>query len=358
MPNLRFKTKANVEHPSMNDHNVISIDLAKNVFQVCHLNQHNKVTMNRKVTRPKLLQTVLKLDAKIIVMEACYSSNHWGRVLQDNGYTVKLIPPHQVKPFVIGNKNDHNDAIAIAEASQRPKATFVPVKSYEQQDIQSLGRIRDRLVKTRTSVANQMRGLLAEYGIVFEKTISTLRKNVPSILEDAENTLTHTARNFVFELYDELVELDGRIKKNEATTLGLLENNDDYKRLLTIPGFGPIVSQTTISSINNAEQFQNGRQFSAWVGLTPKQHASGDISRMLGMSKRGNQTLRKQLIHGARAVIRWVEGKTDPLSLWVINLLNAKPTCKVVVALANKLARIAWAVLFKGETYNVNKLAA
>ena len=342
----------------MNNDSVISIDLAKNVFQVCHLNKHNKVTTNKKVTRPKLLDAVRKLDATTVVMEACYSSNHWGRMLQDNGFTVKLIPPHQVKPFVVGNKNDHNDAVAIAEASQRPKATFVPVKSYEQQDIQSLGRIRDRLVKSRTAVANQMRGLLAEYGIVFEKKIATLRKQIPSILEDAENTLTHTARNFIFELYDELSDLDERIKNNEATTIRLLENNDDYQRLLTVPGFGPIISQTMISSINSADQFQNGRQFSAWIGLTPKQHASGDMSRMLGMSKRGNASLRKQMIHGARAVIRWIEGKTDPLSLWVINLLATKPKCKVVVALANKLARIAWAVLFKGETYNANKLAA
>jgi transposase len=160
----------------MNNHSVISIDLAKNVFQVCLLNQHNRVTSNKKVSRKKLLDSISKLDAKRVVMEACYSSNYWGRILQNLGYTADLIPPNQVKPFVLGNKNDHNDAIAIAKASLRPKARFVAVKSLPQQDIQSLDRIRDRLIRTRTSIANQLRGLLAEYGVITKKTLLALRK--------------------------------------------------------------------------------------------------------------------------------------------------------------------------------------
>ena len=177
----------------------IAVDLAKNVFQICLLNEHNKVTFNKKVRRARVLDSVLKLDANRIVMEACYSSNHWGRVFQQQGYQVDLIPPHQVKPFVVGNKNDHNDAIAIAEASLRPKSSFVAVKSLEQQDIQSLDRIRDRLVKGRTSVANQLRGFLAEYGVIIEKKIASLRKEVPFIVEDAENQLTVTAREFIYD---------------------------------------------------------------------------------------------------------------------------------------------------------------
>lgn len=336
----------------MNENNVISIDLAKNVFQVCLINEHNKIEFNKKVRRARLVQTVLKLDCKRIVMEACYSSNYWGRHFQELGHTVDLIPPHQVKPFVVGNKNDHNDAIAIAEASRRPKATFVRVKTLEQQDIQSLDRIRDRLLKSRTAVVNQLRGLLAEYGVILEKTINAARKEIPVILEDPGNRLTSTAREFVYSLHQELMRTDRQVKSNEEKANQLLSQNDDYIRLQTIPGIGPIVGRGLISSINDPNMFKNGRQMAAWIGITPKQHASGDQSRMGGISKRGNHTLRKQLIHGARAVIRWCEGKDDHLSLWLQNLLQKKPKSKVIVALANKLARISWAVLSKKEPYN------
>jgi len=336
----------------MNKNSVISIDLAKNVFQVCLINEHNKVVFNRKIRRNNLVQTVLKLDCKHIVMEACYSSNYWGRAFQQLGYSVNLIPPHQVKPFVVGNKNDHNDAIAIAEASKRPKASFVAVKTLEQQDIQSLDRIRDRLVKSRTAVANQLRGLLAEYGVILEKKMAALRKEIPMILEDPDNQLTVNSREFINGLYQELIRHDERIQENETKAGQLLSQNDDYKRLQTIPGIGPIVGRGIISAVSDPKMFKNGRQMAAWIGVTPKQHASGDQSRMGAISKRGNHNLRRQLIHGARAVVRWCEGKEDALSLWLQNLLQKKPKSKVVVALANKLARIAWAVLSKGEDYN------
>ncbi|MCP3999928.1 MAG: IS110 family transposase, partial [Gammaproteobacteria bacterium] len=241
---------------------------------------------------------VMQLDAKRIVMEACYSSNYWGRVFQQNGYEVNLIPPHQVKPFVVGNKNDSNDAVAIAEAALRPRASFVRVKSYEQQDVQSLDKIRHRLIKARTALANQMRGLLAEYGLVFKAGIRTLITELPFALEDAENELTYTAREFLRELEIELLYLTERIKQVEQTADKLLAQNDDYLRLQSIPGIGPTISRAMISSINDANQFNNGRQMAAWIGITPKQHASGDRSRMGGISKRGNQTLRRQLIHG------------------------------------------------------------
>lgn len=340
----------------MNNNSVISIDLAKNVFQVCLLNQHNKITTNKKVRRSKLLETVLNLEARRIVMEACYSSNYWGRVFQQHGFQVDLIPPHQVKPFVVGNKNDHNDAIAIAEASMRPKATIVAVKTLAQQDIQSLERIRDRLIRSRTALANQLRGLLAEYGVIVEKKVAALRSNIPLILEDAENALTLMSRKFISGLYEELLSLDKRIASTEKSSASLLVNNDDYKRLQTIPGVGPVISRNIICAINNAKQFKNGRQMAAWVGLTPKQYASGEVSRMGGISKRGNQTLRKQFTHGARALIRWCESKDDALSLWLQKLLKTKPKCKVITALANKLARIAWAVLAKGVDYNAKAL--
>jgi transposase len=340
----------------MINNSVISIDLAKNVFQVCVLSQHNKITMNKKVRRTKLLETVLNIDAKRIVMEACYSSNYWGRLFQQHGFQVDLIPPHQVKPFVMGNKNDHNDAIAIAEASMRPKSTVVAVKTLAQQDIQCLERIRDRLIKERSALANQTRGLLAEYGVIIDKTVAALRLKIPLVLEDAENSLTPIAREFTHNLYEELLSIDRRIAATEKLSESLLVNNDDYRRLQTIPGIGPVTSRGIICAINDAKQFKNGRQMSAWVGLTPKQHASGEVTRMGGISKRGNRVLRRQFNHGARAVIRWCEEKDDALSMWLKKLLKTKPKCKVIVALANKLARIAWAVLAKGEEYNAKML--
>lgn len=340
----------------MNNDNLISIDLAKNVFQVC-LFENNKPVFNKRIKRHKLLETVQQLNATRIVMEACYSSNHWGRQLIKMGYDVALIPPHQVKPFVVGNKNDHNDAIAIAEASQRPRATFVAVKSLERQDIQSLYRIRERLMRARSAVANQLRGLLAEYGIALSKKVATLRKEVPFVLEDAENDLTTTARFFIYDLYQELHELDNKIEAKQATLTELLSAREEYQLLQSIPGFGPVVSGHMMAAIDDPKQFKNGRNLAAWIGLTPKQIASGDHSKMVGISKRGNTTLRKQLIHGARAVIRWCDKKDDPLSLWLQGLLKRKPTNKVVIALANKLARIAWAVLAKKQPFALEKMA-
>lgn len=334
------------------NNNVISIDLAKNVFQICLLNKHNKVVVNKKVKRSSLLNSILKLEAERIVMEACYSSNYWGRVFQQQGYQVDLIPPHQVKPFVVGNKNDHNDAIAIAEASMRPKATFVSVKSLAQQDIQSLDRIRNRLIKARTALINQLRGLLSEYGIIIEKKSSAVRKAIPFILENVDHQLTMTAREFIHELYQELLGFDQRIQAIDLKSASLLSDNEHYRRLQTIPGIGPVVSRGIICAVTAPEQFTNGRQMAAWIGMTPKQYASGDQSRMGGISKRGNRQLRRQLIHGARAVVRWCEGKDDPLSVWLQQLLKTKHKNKVVVALANKLARIAWAVISRGEAYN------
>jgi transposase len=267
---------------------LVSIDLAKNVFQVCAMDGEQKIVFNKKVSRNKLLHTLCQFEPTTVIMEACYTSHPWGRAIQALGHTVKLIPPYQVKPFVVGNKNDHNDAIAIAEASRRPKASFVPVKSLEQQDLQSLQRIRERLIKHRSATGNQLRGLLAEYGIVLPKGLRYLRAQVPLILEDAEQPLTVVARDFIHRLYRELVGHDKQIGEIEKELAALVEQNDDYQRLLTIPGIGPVIATTLLASVGDANYFKNGRQMAAWIGLTPLQHASGDKSRMVGISKRGD----------------------------------------------------------------------
>jgi len=287
----------------MNKHSLISIDLAKNVFQVCLLNKYGKPIVNKKVRRNQLLQTVQQMDAPRVVLEACYSANHWGRQFEKAGFTVDLIPPHQVKPFVVGNKNDHNDALAIAEAAMRPRVSLIKAKSIECQDLQCLFRIRDRLIKTRTAVTNQLRGFLSDYGIVMKRSMASLRKQIPQILEDATNDLTMITRGFVHELYLEIICLDDKIDKKDRELLALLKGNENYRRLTTIPGIGPIIAGHMIAAIGDPKVFKNGRAMAAWCGLTPKQHASGDQSRMVGISKRGNSILRRQLVHGARAVV-------------------------------------------------------
>lgn len=331
--------------------NLISIDLAKNIFQVCVFDEGMKVNANKKVSRAKLLDTLRQYEPTQVVMEACYSSHPWGRAIQSLGHHVDLIPPYQVKPFVVGNKNDHNDAIAIGEASRRPKASFVPVKTLEQQDIQSLQRVRERQVKHRTAISNQLRGLLAEYGVVMPAGIHKLRAQVPQILEDAEQTLTVVARQFINQLNNEFQALETRIAFTESELKALLKDNKDYNLLQTIPGVGPMTASAMIATVGDPNYFKNGRQMAAWIGLTPKQHASGEKSRMQGMSKRGDRHLRKLLIHGARTVLNWCKGKTDKLSLWLQSLQRRAHDCKVMVALANKMARIIWAVLKTQQPY-------
>lgn len=333
---------------------VVSIDLAKNVFQVCGLDHHHQIKHNKKISRKNLLDALRQLPADLYVMEACYSSNPWARAIEALGYQgkVKLIPPHQVKPFLIGNKNDANDAVAIAEAALRPKARFVAIKTLEQQDLQSLDRIRNRLVKHHTAVINQLRGLLSEYGIAAPKGPHNLKANIPFILENPSNALTPTARQFVNSLYLECQQLSERMVTVERDTNALVQCHPDYQRLQSIRGIGPVTATALIASINDANQFKNGRAMAAWLGLAPSQRSSGDNTVMGGMSKRGNAHLRQLLIHGARTVMNWCTNKTDKLSLWINNLLKRMHPCKAIVAVANKIARIAWAVLAKKTVYS------
>lgn len=333
------------------NNSVISIDLAKNVFQVCVLNEYRVVVLNKKIKRQDLLKTVSKLEPNRVVMEACYSSNYWGREFQSLGKDVGLIPPHHVKPFVVGNKNDANDAVAIAEVSFRPKTAFVSVKTLDQQDLQSLHRIRDRLLKSRIALTNQIRGLLAEYGVVLPISHSVLRKELPFVLEDAENKLSIIARSFISDAYEELLFLETQVQLKTKALAAVLELNDDYQRLKEMPGIGPIVGSALIAAVGNAKQFKSGRQMAAWVGLTPKLYASGDNMRMGGITKRGNKQIRKLMIDSARAIVNWVKNKSDRLSQWIKSLLTRMHYSKVLIAVANKLTRIAWVILSRNENY-------
>lgn len=329
----------------------IGLDLAKQVFQVHGVDRQGKAILRRRLRREQMLAFFDKLPACLIGMEACSSSHYWARELSKRGHEVRLIAPQFVKPYVKSNKNDANDAEAICEAAGRPNMRFVPIKTIEQQDMQAVHRIRSELVKQRTAKANQIRGLLAEYGIVMAQRVDRLRQAIPEILEDAGNGLTTPLRRLLKGLQDDFVQLDGRVAELDQEIQRQATENTAAKRLQQIPGIGPITATALVSAIGDGSQFRRGRDMAAWVGLTPGQHSSGGKDRLLGISKRGDAYLRTLLIHGARSVLRTATNKEDPRSRWLKSLSARRHKNIAAVALANKNARIAWALLTKGQDY-------
>lgn len=262
-----------------------------------------------------------------------------------------MIAPQFVKPYVKSNKNDAVDAEAICEAVQRPNMRFVPSKTIEQQDMQSLHRIRSQWVARRTAQANQVRGLLLEYGLIIPVGINHVRKVLPSILEDADNALSGLFRELLNELYEELVHLDKRIQTLEQKLVTLSVNNEDCKRLLTIPGIGLLTATALIAAIADVSVFKNGRELAAWLGLVPKQHSTGGKQTLLGISKRGDSYLRTLLIHGGRSVIRVAHKHQDKRNRWIGDIKQRRGENIANVAVANKNARIVWALLARKENY-------
>jgi len=329
----------------------IGLDIAKNIFHLYAVNRMGKTIKKKQLKRIKLLEYFAQLEPCTVAMEACGGANYWAREMQKLGHEVKLIAPQYVKPYVKGNKNDYNDAEAIAEAAQRPSMRFVPIKSVEQQDLQNIHRQRELIKKSRTALVNQIRGLLAEYGIVIHKGLSSVRKDLPSILEDAENTLTFRSRALFADLSEELGLLDTRLKKCEKQIEESNRGNDICQRLDEILGIGSITASAVYMTAGDGKNFVNGRHFSAWIGLVPGQHTTGGKPRLLGISKRGNAYLRTLFIHGARSVLMHSANKTDRFSLWAQALLTRRGHNKACVAVANKMARMAWVIMAKGETY-------
>ncbi|MGY5744548.1 IS110 family RNA-guided transposase, partial [Vibrio cincinnatiensis] len=260
-----------------------------------------------------------------------------------------------VKPFVGRQKNDANDARAICEAYSRPNLHFVPVKSVEQQDLKAIRSVRKRLVENRTALSNQIRGLAAEYGVVFPLSIKALRSHLPLALEDAENALSPVMRNLLQTLYCDLVSLSEEIDEVTQSVTMLSQQNPKYEAIRNIPGFGPILTAALISEVGVGNQFKNGRQFSAWCGLVPKQNSTGGKSSLGSLSKNGNRELRSLLIHGARAVVRYGANKTDAMGAWLRGLIARRGKAKAIVALANKLGRVAWHILAKNSEYDLNQ---
>jgi transposase len=339
----------------MTDHKLVSIDLAKTVFQVCRFADGNKVLSNKKISRKKLSQEIAQLSPTTVVMEACYSAHYWGRVFESYGHTVQLVPAQHVKPFVRGNKNDANDAVAIAEASLRPNMRFVRVKTIEQQDIQSLHKIRERFVSHRTRINNQTRGLLSEYGLVAGEGFKALKALIHEALES--DSLTELFKEEVSSIYEELLDLEERLKRVNNKLKAIAEQSEFCRLLMTIPGIGVINATAIYAAIGDGKQFATARDFAVWMGLTPQHYASGTKSYTGKITKRGNRYLRKQLVHGARSLMNRSKGKTDKLNVWINDLKARRGQPKACVALAHKLARICWAVLTKGEEFKPTMMA-
>jgi len=332
----------------------IGIDLAKNVFQLHGVNRHGKAVWKRRLKRDQWLQAVLDQAEPgcEIGMEACGGAHHWARELECRGYTVKLIPPQFVKPYVKSNKNDANDAEAICEAMSRPNMRFVTVKSVAQQDIQATHRIRAELKDQRTAKSNQIRGLVAEYGLVAPLTMRALRAAIPCWLEDADNGLTDHFRMLLHGLQADLVALDDRVLDLDRQIEKLANSNEVTRRLQQLRGVGPMVATALVATVGDAKQYHKGRQMAASLGLTPRQYSSGDRHRLFGITKRGDVYLRTLLIHGARAVVSQAKHKDDRLSRWVTGIAIRRHPNVAAVALANKTARMAWAMLRNETDYD------
>jgi len=321
----------------------IGIDLAKNVFQVHAVNEYGKTVLKKQLKRDQMAKFFANLPATLIGMEACSGAHYWARKLTGMGHDVRLMAPQFVKPYVKTNKNDAADAEAICEAVARPNMRFVPVKNIEQQAVLSLHRVRQGFISARTAQANQIRGLLSEYGIIIPQGISNITKLVPDLLEDASNELPGMFRLLVDRLMDHFKELYRQVAEIDVQIKAWHRQSDLSCKLEKIPGVGPVTATALVATIGDAKNFDNGRQVAAWLGLVPRQHSSGGKSNLLGISKRGDSYLRMLLIHCARAVIFSAKRKGVQEG-WVHELVKRRNHNIAAVALANKIARTVWAL--------------
>ena len=338
----------------MKDITTIGLDLAKNVFYVHGVDSRGKTVVKKKLVRAKVLEFFTTLQPCLVGMEAGGGSNYWAREIKKLGHEVKIMAAQFVKPFDKSNKNDENDAEAICEAVARPNMRFVSVKSVDQQDIQSVHRIRERLVTARSSLACEIRGLLGEYGIVLPQGIRELPKLIPDILADGENELTTFTRDLIQDLFSELLALTDKVKKYNKLIESIHSSHPVAQRLTTIPGVGPIAATAILANVADPSMFKNGREFAAYFGLVPRQSSSGGKQNLLGISKRGDKYIRKMLIHGARAAVghnKELKGESQKRIEWVQKLREKKGYNKTAVALANKNARTIWALLKSGESF-------
>jgi transposase len=331
----------------------LGLDLGKNWVHMVGLDQEGRIVLRRRVRRDRLLAQTGNMAPCLIGMEACCGAHHLGRVLETQGHAARLMPPSYVKPFVKTNKNDYRDAEAGAEAVQRPTMRFVPLKSAAQLDLQTIHRVRQRLVGRRTALINQLRAILLERGITVPQRRRVLEAGLPAILADEQVGLSPRVRHLIEDMRAEWRDLDRRIEEFDAELTAMAKQDDACLRLCGIPGIGALTATALVAAVGTGTAFDKGRDMAAWLGLVPREHSTGGRQRLLGISKRGNKYLRTLLIHGARAALPHLAVRDDVLGSWLRRLLARVHLNVAIVALANKLARIAWAVLSGARRYEV-----
>lgn len=335
---------------------VIGIDLAKNTFQLHGVDSQGKTVLRKTLKRTQVADFFSNLPHCLVGMEACASSTYWARVIDSCGHTAKRIHPKFVKPYLMAEKNDPNDAEAICEAVQRPRMRFVPNKTQEQADIQAVHRVRRGFVQARTAAMNQVRGLLAENGIVLKQGACHVRFFLPTIIDDHENGLSGTMRQLLRSQYENITFLDARIAEQDKALKDIAKEQEACRRLMRIPGVGILTATILLTVAGTVQDFKNGREFAAYLGLVPRQHSTGGKRRLLGISKRGDSYVRTLLIHGGRAVLRSMKMDRAPLgdgarNAWLVSLVDRRGHNRASVALANRTARIAWSMLAHGTEY-------
>lgn len=330
---------------------IIEIDLAKNIFQLHGVAQHGHIVLQKRLSRRKLAEFMAKLPPCLVGMEACGGAHYWARKFISFGHEVRLMNPHYVKPYVKSNKNDFNDSEAICEAVTRPNMRFVAIKSVEQQDIQMLHRIRSRLIQERTALINQMRGLLLEYGIVIPQGVGQIRKSFLEALDTCTHDITPRNKFLFTDLYEQLRDIDLKIGHYDKSVQQFCRESEVCQRLIQVQGVGPLTATALVAAVGDAKLFKSGRQMAAWLGLVPRQCSSGSKQVLLDISKRGDGYLRSLLIHGARAVVKQATHKLDTMSGWIRGLKECRGYNKACVAVANKNARILWALMAHDVCY-------
>jgi transposase len=340
----------------MNEITTIGLDLAKNVFQVHGIDETGHVLVRKRLRRGQVLGFFAGLSRCLIGMEACGTAHYWARELKALGHEVRLMPPHYVKAYVKRNKSDAADAEAICEAVRRPTMRFVAVKSAEQQSALMMHRARDLLVRQRTMLVNALRGHMAEFGLVGAQGLHNVAALITIIRNGTDERIPEGARQVLTVVADQINEVGAKISVLEAQILAWHKSNPVSQRLATIPGIGPIIATAIAATVPDPSVFRSGREFAAWLGLVPRQNSTGGKTRLGGISKRGDSYLRRLLVNGAHAVLFWAKtSKTDP---WLTSLRARKHRLVAAVALANKTARIVWAVMSRKEIYRRTPAAA
>ncbi|MEO0622272.1 MAG: IS110 family transposase [Pseudomonadota bacterium] len=335
----------------MNEIRVVGIDLGKNVFHLICMDGDGQIVKRRRCSRPQLFAFFRNRPSCLVGMEACASAHFIGRTLAEVGHEARLMPAQYVKPYVGQQKNDFADAEAIAEAVQRPRMRFVPIKTREQLELQAVHRVRDRLVARRTAVSNQIRGLLVEHGIVMRKGRGGFRGFVPALLSDEAGPLPPAMRQLVGGLWEEWCATDAAVQDLSRQLEHLAKKDEACRRLMTVPGVGALVATAMVAAVADGSAFARGRDFAAWLGLVPQQMSTGGKTRLGSITKRGNTYLRRMFIHGARSFRLNGNREAHRIGAWLDDLDRRMHKNVATVALANKLARIAWSVLRGGEEY-------